>query len=312
MTLTARAVARRLLPAVTLAALLGAIFWQQPRAMSYFGLNLLLNLAVPIVFATMAQMMVIAVNDLDLSIGSFVSLVACIGSTTLGERPALACLWLALAVAAYAGVGALIAWRRLPSIVVTLGLSFVWLGLALTILPTPGGAAPGWLSGIMRVKPPLVPLPIYVAAAVSLAGWFAVSRSSLGVVLRGAGGNERAVARAGWSLLGIRVAVYAVAGLLGVAAGLSLLGITTSGDANLADRYTLLSIASVILGGASFVGGRVFPVGAVLGAITLTLASSFLSFMRIDPDWQIGAQGMILVGVLALRAILARDREAAS
>ena len=93
--------------------------------------------------------------------------------------------------------------------------------------------------------------------------------------------------------------------------GLSLLGLTTSGDANIASRYTLISIAAVILGGASFVGGRVFAVGAVLGAITLTLAASFLTFMRISPDWQVGAQGLILVTVLALRAILARGKESA-
>ena len=304
-------VAERLLPAVTLVALLAGIFHQQPRAMSYFGLDLLLNLSVPIIFATLAQMMIIAINDLDLSIGSFVSLVACIGSTLLPVEPVLG--WLALigGIAAYGLVGALIEWRRLPSIVVTLGLSFVWLGLAVMVLPTPGGHAPGLLSTVMRLKPPLAPLPIYVAAVVALVGWLAVSRSSFGVVLRGAGGNPRSVARAGWSMLGIRVAVYATAGVLGTMSGLSLLGLTTSGDANIASRYTLVSIASVILGGASFTGGRVFPIGAVLGAITLTLAASFLTFMRINPDWQIGAQGLILIAVLALRAILTRTKEAA-
>ena len=214
-------------------------------------------------------------------------------------------------VLAYAAVGALIEWRRLPSIVVTLGLSFVWLGLAVTLLPTPGGKAPAWLAQLMQWKPPGAPLAIWVAAALCLVGWLIVSRSAVGVVVRGAGGNARALRRAGWSLIGIRVGVYAAAGVLGVLSGLSLLGLTTSGDANIASRYTLISIAAVILGGASFVGGRVFPAGAVIGAVTLTLASSFLTFMRISPDWQVGAQGLILVAVLALRAVLARGRETA-
>ena len=60
----------------------------------------------------------------------------------------------------------------------------------------------------------------------------------------------------------------------------------------------------MILGGGEFVGGRVSPVGAVIGALTLALAGSFLSFLRISPDWQIGAQGAILVIVLALRLFL--------
>jgi ribose transport system permease protein len=130
--------------------------------------------------------------------------------------------------------------------------------------------------------------------------------SSYGVVLRGTGGNPRAVARAGWSLLKTKMVMFGLAGTFGVFSGLSLIGLTSAADAHIADRYTLYSIAGVILGGGEFIGGRVSPVGAVLGAITLALAASFLIFLRISPDWQIGAQGAILIIVLALRAILTR------
>jgi ribose transport system permease protein len=91
-----------------------------------------------------------------------------------------------------------------------------------------------------------------------------------------------------------------------VLSGIALIGLTTSADANIALRYTLLSIAGVILGGGAFVGGRVSPIGAVIGAMTLTLAGSFLSFLRLNPDWQIGAQGTILILVLALRVLISR------
>ena len=69
--------------------LLLAVFWLQPRTMSYLGLNLLFNLAVPIALATIAQMLIIAVNDLDLSIGTFVSFVACVTATFLNDTPLL-------------------------------------------------------------------------------------------------------------------------------------------------------------------------------------------------------------------------------
>jgi ribose transport system permease protein len=124
--------------------------------------------------------------------------------------------------------------------------------------------------------------------------------------MRGVGGNDRSVERAGWSVLGIRAATYALAGFFAILSGIALVGLTTSADANIALRYTLLSIAGVILGGGQFVGGKVSPIGAVIGALTLTLAGSFLSFMRISPDWQIGAQGAILIVVLALRLTLNR------
>ena len=297
-------VLRALLPPVSFILLLAVIFIVQPRAMSYLGLNLMLNLALPIALATIAQLCVITVNDLDLSIGGFVSLVACIGATVLNETPLLGVLLLVLCIAAYAGIGALIHWRNLPSIVVTLGLSFVWLGAAILLLPSPGGSAPAWLSGLVKLKTPLVPFAILASAALALAVHLLLMRSSFGTVLRGAGGNPQAVRRAGWSLLRAKMTMYALCGFFGVLSGLTLVGLTTSADANIALRYTLLSIAGVILGGGEFTGGRVSPVGAVIGALTLTLAGSLLSFLRISPDWQIGAQGAILIAVLALRALV--------
>jgi ribose transport system permease protein len=295
---------RSALPFLSLAVVLAATFYVQPRTMSYFGLNLMLQYAVPIALATIAQMFIITVNDLDLSIGPFVGLVGCIAATLLYEQPVLGIAALLLCIVAYAAVGALIHLRNLPSIVVTLGLSFVWLGIAVLILPSPGGKAPDWLKAIMSVQVPLVPFPIVAAVAIGLVVHAALMLSSWGVVARGAGGNPRALSRAGWSMLKTKMAMYALAGLFGVLSGLSLLGLTTSADAHVADRYTLYSIAGVILGGGEFVGGRVSPIGAVVGALTLALAGSFLIFLKISPDWQIGAQGAILIIVLALRALV--------
>lgn len=294
------------LPALSLAVLLAAVFYMQPRAMSYVGLNLLLNLALPIAFATIAQMFVITVNELDLSIGSYVGFVACVGATWLRDDPILGVAALAGGILVYAAVGALIHLRNLPSIVVTLGMSFVWLGLAILVLPTPGGKAPDWLRALMTFKAPLLPFTIWASVALAAVVHVGLMRSAYGAVLRGVGGNPRAVERAGWSLLRAKVAMFALAGLFGMFAGLALVGLTTSGDANIALRYTLLSIAGVILGGGEFTGGRISPVGAVIGAMTLTLAGSFLSFLRLDPDWQIGAQGFILIVVLALRIVINR------
>jgi len=84
-----RAVARMLLPAFSLLIVLLAIDYFNPRAISYFGLNLMLNLAVPVALATMAQLCVITVNDLDLSIGAYVGFIACVTATLLGSAPLL-------------------------------------------------------------------------------------------------------------------------------------------------------------------------------------------------------------------------------
>ena len=297
---------RNALPAVSLIVLLATIFIMQPRAMSYMGMNLMLNLAVPIALATIAQMLIITVNDLDLSLGSFISFVACVAATLLNDHPLLGCLALVGCVAVYALLGALIHIRQLPAIVVTLGMSFIWVGGAVLLLPAPGGSAPQWLQALVKIKTPLLPFAVVMCVVLAVAVHLFLMRSTWGVVLRGAGGNPLAIAKAGWSLLKIKVTLYAMAGTFGVLSGLFLVGLTTSADANMALRYTLLSIAGVILGGGEFTGGRVSPVGAVLGALTLVLAGSLLSFIRISPDWQIGAQGAILILVLALRTAVNR------
>ncbi|MDZ4309779.1 MAG: ABC transporter permease [Cypionkella sp.] len=297
---------RLAVPVASLLLLLAGVFYLQPRAMSYTGLNLLFNLAVPIALATIAQMLIMAVNDLDLSMGTFVSFVACVAATYLHDTPLLGAAILLAVIAVYAAMGVIIYLRDLPSIVVTLGMSFVWAGLAVLILPAPGGTAPEWARAVMTSKPPLVPMAIVASALLAVFAHLLIMRSSVGVLIRGVGGNQRSVRRAGWSIVVARAGAYALAATFAVAAGICLVGLTTSADANIALRYTLLSIAGVILGGGEFTGGRVSPIGAVIGALTLTLAGSFLSFLRISPDWQIGAQGAILIFVLALRLLLNR------
>jgi len=298
---------RLALPAVALVLMLAVIFWQQPRVMSYFGLTLLLNYSLPLVFAAAAQMCIIAASDIDLGIGPFLSLVNCIAATLLGARPVVGVGALLLCVAAYVVMGALIHLRSLPSIVVTLGASFVWLGLALLLLPTPGGTVPAWLTDATSWRPDFVPLPILVGIVVAALGQFLFMGTSYGAVLRGVGGNPRAIERAGWSLLAARMTLYGAAGVLGVLGGLALAGLNTSGDATVGGQYTLTSIAAVIVGGAEFFGGIVVPLGAVVGAWIMLLTGSLLAFVNVSSGWQLSAQGGILILVLGLRR-LARGR----
>ena len=302
-----RRLLRAVLPSLSLALVIAAIAYLNPRAISYFGFTLMLNLAIPIALATMAQMFVIAGNDLDLSIGTFVGFVCCVSATWLRDTPWFGALALFGCVGVYGLLGALVYLRNLPSIVVTLGMSFVWQGASILLLPKPGGKAPDWLQAIMGVKPPFVPFPVVAAAVIAAAGYFGLMRTSYGAILRGAGGNPVAVRRAGWSLLKVKATLFALTGAFGVLSGMALVGITTSADANIGNGYTLLSIAGVILGGGEFTGGRVSPVGAVIGALTMAMAASpLLTFLRIPPDWQVAANGAILVVVLAARVLIDR------
>jgi ribose/xylose/arabinose/galactoside ABC-type transport system permease subunit len=297
---------RLLLPAAALIIILALIFVLQPQTRTYFGLTLLFSFSIPLVFAAMAQMCIIAAGDIDLGIGPFISLVNCIAVTYLYDRPVLGMLALIGCVGGYVVLGALVELRCLPSIVVTLGASFVWLGLAVLLLPAAGGTAPGWLPALLGVTPPLIPLPILVALVAGAGAQLLLFRTSYGVILRGIGGNAPAVRRAGWSLLRARTTLYGMAAVCGILAGLAITGLNTSGDANIGTQYTLISIAAVIVGGGEFFGGVVSPAGTVVGSMIMLLTGSLLSFLNVSSAWQLSVQGVVLIAVLATRALVRR------
>jgi ribose transport system permease protein len=295
-----------LLPAIALVAMLLWAQSLQSSALSYGGLELLLSSAIPLVFAAVSQMFVIVLGDIDLGTGFLVGLANVVAAKFLLDRPFVAVALFAGIVAAYALQGALIHLRRIPSIIVTLGSSFIWSGLALLILPIPGGSSPAWLTSLFNDQPPLLPMPVWMAIAVAIVVYLITHLLPYGAVIRGTGSNDAAVLRSGWSILKVRMASYALAAVFGILSGLAVTGITASGDANASANYTLLAIAAVILGGGAFSGGRSVPVGAVVGALALGLVGPVLGLLDVSSDYQTGAQGLVLIVVLAGRAVTRR------
>lgn len=295
-----------LLPLFSVLIVLIPILLIRPRVMTYGGFQLLFNMAMPIALATIAQMFAMSIGEIDFSLGNLISLVTCIAGAVIPRSLPLGLLFLAGILGVYMLIGAFLYLRKLPSIVVTIGMSFIWTGLATTIQPSPGGNIPRVLETLTGFKTPIVPMPILFLIALGAATYLVVFKTSVGILMRGVGGNSKAISQSGHSILKTQVVVFGLVGAFGILAGLALAGITTSADANMARNYTLIAVASVILGGGSFSGGKVSPVGAVLGACTMTLVGTLLTFLRISPDWQIGAQGAIILGVLFLNSVIKR------
>jgi ribose transport system permease protein len=274
---------------------------------SYRGLSILLIMAVPIMIATMSQMMAMSIGEIDFSLGNLISLVTCIVGTVLPESPGTAVLMLAGIVAVYMAIGAFIHLKNLPSIIVTIGMSFVWMGIAVTIQPRPGGAIPEALADAMHFRPPWIPLPILFAAATALVGYVIMFKTHFGILCRGVGGNVKSIQQAGHSVLWIRMLVFALVGVFGILAGIALAGITTSADSLVARNYTLLAVSGVILGGGTFAGGKVSAVGAVMGALTMHLVTYLLMSYKLPTDWQAGAQGATILLVLFVGGVFRRS-----
>jgi len=271
---------------------------------TYGGASLLLSSFVGLAAATVAQMWVIGLGDIDLGIGKFVGLVNAILCTVVIRDGVVG--WLAVigCVLIYPVMGLVIYERRAPAIVVTLGASFVWLGAALLLLPSPGGVAPSWLVSAVDYRFPVVPLPIVVIAVIAVAAWWLLTRSRLGRYVRAVGSDPRGARRSGLNVRRGVVVGYALAGVFAVFAGLALTGITTSGDVSVGAGYTLSTIAAVILGGGEFLGGVVNGVGAVVGAVVVGLVGSVLAFVNVSSDWDFAVEGGLLISFVALRLLL--------
>lgn len=278
----------------------------QPEVLSTAGITLMLTSAVPLVAAAQAQVILMSVGDIDLGLGNLVGLVTVIAATSLTTSPGAGFLLLAVIVGIYALVGWAIQRLGAPSIIVTLGLSFVWFGVGVQLLPSPGGAAPGWLTSIGAWDPGWIPAPLVFIVLVTLLGWYLTRSSRIGARIRALGSNDALLDKFGHSRSGARVLAYVLASVLIIVAGLLLASQTQSGDINSAGDFTLTSIAAVILGGGNFSGGRALPIGATLGAITLGLITVLLSLVNLSSNLQSAAQGLAVLIVLSGRAVMER------
>lgn len=297
-----------LAPFASLAAVFALMAWVNPLTVSMFGLELLLGPAIALVLVALAQMFVVGGSEIDLGVGAFAGLVNVLSATLLFDTPWLGVVALIASVLAYGLIGATIQLRRIPAIVVTLGASFIWLGLGYTLQPTPGGASPEWLSAAFAwtlADVPATLILIAVAAIIALA----IDRSPFGVVLRGFGNNAQAMTLGGWSPLRYAILRYMLASLFALAAGLSLTAINTASDINAGGPFTLISVAAVVMGGCALIGGMISPLGVVAGALTLALVGALLGALGVSTDYNAAVQGCLLLSMLALRA-LADRREA--
>jgi ribose transport system ATP-binding protein len=285
-----------------------------PTALSLSGLPVLVSSFTPLVLATAAELMIIAVSDIDLGVGAFMGLVNAISATWLAHNALLGALAIVGCIVLYACQALVVAIRQVPAIIVTLGFSFIWLGLGLIILPVPGGLSPGWLTAIGNATIPVVPEPLIISVVVGALAALFMYRTRLGVRIRAVGNNaDSYTVRTGstWAAVRERVIAWSIAGVFAALAGLSVTALTSSADPTASQPDTLLAIAGVIVGGGLFIGGIVEPVGAILGALMFGLLQAYLSLISINVNYTFLVEGTVLIGVLGLR-LFARPRTGAA
>ena len=294
-----------LLPYLSLAIVLGMMFQANPRTATVFGLGLLLKPAIALVLIAIAQMFIIGGSEIDLGAGAFAALISVLAATVLSANTVLGLAAILVALCAYASVGALIQIRQIPAIVVTLGASFIWLGVGFSIQPTPGGTAAPWTQALISWRIPGIPTAAVLILIFALMA-VVINRTPLGVVLRGFGNNTQAMRLSGWSPVRYAVVRYAIAGIFAAMAGILLTASNSASDINSGSSYTLMSIAAVVMGGAALIGGVISPMGTVVGAVTLSLIGALLGMLSIPSNFNPATQGLLLLAILVMRSLSTR------
>ena len=205
--------------------------------------------------------------------------------------------------------GTLVVITRVPDIVVTLAMSFVWAGCALLVLKTPGGASAPWLKELVSGSLVSEWIPrgaVTLIVVVSLI-WIPIRRSRLGLSLYAIGSNRLAAFRSGVSIGRTKVVSYALTGLFAALGGLSLTASTGIGTP-VPGPYTLLSVAAIVLGGVSLAGGRGGVFGPILGVVILQMIRTDMTFLNINTNLAIVAQGVILIGVVMFGSLIQMRR----
>ncbi len=269
--------------------------------------NNLLNIfrqTATISIMAVAMTYVIAAAEIDLSIGSVAGLAAVVSAMTIDSFGLIPGIAAGLAVGAIAGAisGGLVAWLKVPSFLVTLGMLGLVVGVARWITesaPIPiadqtfiaifGGADLGPIPGLL----------IWVAAAVSI-GAIVMNKTKFGRHVRATGGNLVAAGYTGVKTARIKFMVLLLSGVVASLAGMLYAGRLQSGRFQWGTGDELSVIAAVILGGTSLFGGRGMVVGSLFGALFIGLINNGLILAGLDVSQQQVVRGAIIILAVAL------------
>jgi ribose transport system permease protein len=289
------------------------------------GLDSVARAALPFAFATVGMAVVVIAGGIDLSIAAMMAVASVTAAVLMsGTNDAQSGLVVAgvLALGAAMGAlnGALIVVTRVPDIVVTLAMLFVWQGVALLILNAPGGAAAPWLRALVVGGVPLPGVPpaltewlpkavVFLAVCVAVV-WLPIRRAKLGLMFYAIGSDALAAFRSGVPVGRTRIAAYAICGLFAALGGLSVTMSTGIGEP-IPGPYLLASVAAVVLGGVVLGGGRGGLLGPILAVFVLRLVRLDLTLLSVDPNVAAIIEGTIMVVVVMFGAVLAtRGRRA--
>ncbi|MDO3684975.1 ABC transporter permease [Micromonospora sp. C28ISP2-4] len=259
---------------------------------------------------------VVLLGGIDLSVGAILGLSA-VGTATLmvdsglGILPAVAAV---LAIGALFGAlqGYAVARLGIQSFIVTLaglqvarGIARIWsggLGIPIAYGDGPQEAPPAFelLNGSING---VLPVPAVLFVLIGVAAVVVLRTTAFARHVYAIGGNEKAARLSGVPVTRVKVAVFAVAGLLAAVAGVVHAGQLNQGSPNDGAGYELDAIAAVVIGGTSLAGGSGSMGGTLAGALLLGILNNILALNNIDANVQLLIKGLVIVLAAALQKL---------
>jgi len=295
--------------------LAGLLIWQSTLVFNWgsYELETLFVSTLPLVFLALAQTVVVIAGGIDLSVGAQMVLFNVISSYLMlhagfGSSLLYAVLTLVLGMAVGALTGWVITVSGVPDIIVTLATSFIWVGVALWIMPQPAGGAPDSFRHLfIGTGTEFWPALLCIAIPLILVSTM-LRRTRVGLSIYALGSDPQAAFLAGVDARKARISAYAVAGLFTGLAGLATTAYTSGGQASLvvANTATLGAVAAVVLGGVALSGGVGGLIGPVLAVWCLFLIPNNLLALGVDPAYGEVVRGVVIVLVVLGGSLLRR------
>lgn len=253
------------------------------------------------------MMLVILLGQIDLSVPWSVAAGAMMASAAAAYGPAGVALAIPFGILCGIMIGIVngigVAYLRIPSMIITLATNAVAQGLM--VVYTGGFSPQDSATGAMRYLAtgftiPGVPNAVIIWALIGAATVFVLTRTGFGRMVYGIGNRERAAYLSGVDTRRVVMIAFAVSGGLSAFGGVLLAGYASKAAQSMGDPYLLPSIAAVVLGGTSILGGRGSYLGTVAGVILITLLQSILSVMQMPEAGRQIIYGVVIVAMLLL------------
>jgi ribose transport system permease protein len=303
---------------VFLAALTVAVVWMaaslvRPGFGAIGHLRYLLEIAAVIGLVGVGQTFVVISGGIDLSVAAIVTfsavgvpIVALPGDAS-GVVAALTILAAASGIGLANGLG--VAYLRVHPMIMTLAMATFLQGALILIA---GGSAVSaqnpvvaWLG---NARPANIPVGVLLWIVVSAVALVVLHATPLGACIFALGANPLAARLSGVNVGGTTVAVYSLSGFTCGLAGILLLGMNGQGYVGIGDQYLLASIAAVVLGGTSILGGSGTYAGTIPGAILLVTVTALITVVNASPGWRNILFGSLILGLLLFSGRESRHR----